>query len=370
MSAFPAGSSRLLPIDVLKALAAQLIVWHHALLYGPLATAAEAATPQLAAWLQRYGRFAVQAFLVAGGFLALRGLLSKPVPLSQLLLRRHARIALPFAAAVLLTLGAHSLTADLLPELLPQAVEAGNLLAHLLLLHGVLGQESLTVGAWYVAIDFQLYALLALLVLLARRGLPLTVLLSALVLASAWGFNRFSSGDSWAPYFFAAYGLGALAALPGGRHRTGLLLVATAVALALLVDFRGRLLLALILALGLNGLAKYRLPQPLAAASAWFSDRSYALFLSHFAVLLLGNALFRLAGGEVDDGQAAWLMLVGCWLTAQAAAHVFLLRIERPLARWDPLAALHQLRQQPLRLWPLLPLAGAGFGLELLAELR
>jgi peptidoglycan/LPS O-acetylase OafA/YrhL len=346
MSAFPAGSSRLLPIDLLKALAAQLIVWHHALLYGPLATAAEAAQPQLAAWLQRYGRFAVQAFLVAGGFLALRGLLRKPAPLWHLLLRRHARIALPFAAAVLLTLGAHALTADLLPELLPQAVGAGNLLAHLLLLHGVLSQESLTVGAWYVAIDFQLYALLALLVLLARRGLPLTVLLSAAVLASAWGFNRFSDGDSWAPYFFAAYGLGALAALPGGRHRAGLLLVAAAVALALLLDFRGRLLLALLLALGLNRFVQHRLPQPLAAASAWFSDRSYALFLSHFAVLLLGNALFRLGGGGIDDGLAAWLMLIICWLAAQGIADLFLRWIERPLARWDPAAVLLRVRAQ------------------------
>lgn len=366
MSAFPAGSSRLLPIDLLKALAAQLIVWHHALLYGPLAAAAEAAQPQLAAWLQRYGRFAVQAFLVAGGFLALRGLLRKPAPLAHLLLRRHVRIALPFVAAVLLTLLAHALTADLLPELLPSAIEAENLLAHLLLLHGVFGLESLTLGAWYVAIDFQLYALLALLVLLARRGLPLTLLLTTGVLASAWGFNRFSGGDAWAPYFFAAYGLGALAALPGSRHRGGLLLVAAAVALALLLDFRGRLLLALILALGLNRLAEHRLPQPLAAASAWFSDRSYALFLSHFAVLLLGNALFRWGGGDLDDGLLAWLMLLGCWLAAQGVAHAFLRWVEQPLARCDPLAAL----RQPQGLWPLLPLAAAGLGLELLAPLH
>lgn len=357
------ASARAWTIDALKSVAALFIVWHHSLLYGPLAQAAEHQAPALAGWLQHYGRFAVQVFLVAGGFLALRGLLRSAESAPALLLRRHQRLALPFVAALLLTLLAHALTADSLPDLLPQDLEPSNLLAHGLLLHGVLGQESLTVGAWYVAIDFQLYALLLGLVLLARRGWPLTLLLAAGVLASAWGFNRFSGGDNWAPYFFAAYGLGALAALPGPRHRHGLWMLSLLCALALLLDFRGRLLLALLSALALNRFAESGPPpglQRLQAVLAWLSARSYALFLLHFAVLLLGNCAFLLMGGP------PWLWVMACSLAAVAAAHVFHQKVERSLAGWDPVAALQRLRGQPQRAWPLLPVVASGWGLELM----
>jgi len=358
-----AAALRCGPVDGLKLIAAQLIVWHHALLYGPLAAAAEAQAPALAGWLQRYGRFAVQAFLVAGGFLALRGLLRSRAPASELLLRRHLRLALPFVAALLLTLLAHALTARQLPELLPEDAGGLNLLAHAMLLQGVLGMESLITGAWYVAIDFQLYALLLAALLLARRGLPLTLLLTVAVLASAWLFNRYPAGDDWAPYFFAAYGLGALAALPGARHRSGLWLVAAGVAASLLLEFRGRLLLALLLALALQALADRPLPARLRDAASGLADRSFALFLTHFAVLLLGNAAFQWLGGP------PWVWLLGCWLVAQGAADAFHRWVERPLARWDALATLGAWRRQPVRAWRLLPLTGALWALELAADL-
>ena len=116
------GAARLLPLDLLKGLAALLIVAHHALLYGPLADAAAAEAPALAGWLQQYGRYAVQIFLVAGGFLALRGLLRSRSPVAALLLRRHARLALPLLAALALTLLAHALTAEALPDQLPASI--------------------------------------------------------------------------------------------------------------------------------------------------------------------------------------------------------------------------------------------------------
>jgi peptidoglycan/LPS O-acetylase OafA/YrhL len=341
-------------VDGLKAVAALLIVLHHAVLHGPLALQAEAAAPALAAWLQQYGRYAVQVFLVVGGYLALAGLLRSRAPLGEQLLRRHLRLSLPFTAALLLTLGAHVLTADWLPAELPQDREglAGTLLAHALLLHGVLGLESLSLGAWYLAIDWQLYALLAGFVALARRGWPLSLLLAAAVLAAAWGFNRWSEGEAWAPYFFAAYGLGALAALPGPRHRAGLLALAVPVALALAVDFRGRLLLALAVALALGPLRDRppALPARLQALLQALGERSFALFLVHYAVLLLVNAAALAAGW-----QGGWWGVGLILLLSLAAAHAFHGQVEQRLARWAP---------RPRALLLGLPLAGGLLGLE------
>ena len=58
---------RSLLIDGLKALAAQTIVIHHLVSYGPLAAAAGQAAPDLTAWFATYGRWAVQVFLVVAG---------------------------------------------------------------------------------------------------------------------------------------------------------------------------------------------------------------------------------------------------------------------------------------------------------------
>ena len=80
---------------------------------------------------------------------------------------------------------------------------AGQLLAHALLLQDVLGYESLSAGLWYVAIDLQLFVLLAVLwraggqldaalrKRLARRAVHSPMLLvSLMALASLLYFNR------------------------------------------------------------------------------------------------------------------------------------------------------------------------------------
>ena len=210
--------ARLSHVDALKAVAAQFIVLHHLVSYGPLAEAAQAHFEAVATWLQHHGRMAVQVFLVVGGFLAARmlsrhgGLLVGSLP--ALLAQRHRRLAWPFMAAVLLTLAISALVAPLLPEL-ATPFTAAQLLGHALLLHGLLGQESLTVGAWYVAIDFLLFATLAALLWLTRRlpgsrlprlAGPLAV--AALTLASLFVFNRDSQWDHLPLYFFGAYGPG------------------------------------------------------------------------------------------------------------------------------------------------------------------
>lgn len=354
-------SRRLPHIDALKALAAQVIVLHHLVSYGPIARAAHEALPWLASAMHQYGRMAVQVFLVVGGYLSARGLsprgkaLQAGVP--ELLWRRYLRLVLPFLAALALTLGACSLIASSWPAMVPADITAGQLFAHALLLHDVLGYEALTVGAWYVAIDLQLFALLVGLLWIARRGwrhpsrlVVGPVLVAGLVLASAFLFNRQPGLDAFAPYFFVSYGLGALVHWLGlwQHRRAGLALLTVALAAALALDWRDRLALALVTGLWLSwAQARHAAGRPLvpdawAARLASASTPSYALFLLHFPVLLLTNALMaQLPGASPAVGL---MLLAGTWLLANCLAVPFHRWVEAPAARLDPLAWLPRLR--------------------------
>jgi peptidoglycan/LPS O-acetylase OafA/YrhL len=360
-------NSRLLHVDALKAFAAQLIVLHHLSAYGPVADAVHGLAPQLMAWLYQYGRMAVQVFLVVGGFLSARALSARGQMLeggvAGLLWRRYLRLALPFMAAVLLTLACSGLVARWLPELVPQSVSATQLIAHGLLLHGVLRQESLTVGAWYVAMDFQLFALLLGLLWLARSAritrLPRAVrrfvgpaLVLMLALASLFVFNRIAALDAWAPYFFAAYGLGALVHWLGlsPHRRWSLALLSAVVVVALLFDFRERIALALLTALLLAALQRrHQFGQPLlrggrkAAAVAHLGTQTYSLFLVHFSICLLVNALF--ADYELSSGWAGLAALLVAWGLSNLAAMPFYRWVEAPAGR----VRLGWLLPRPLR---------------------
>ncbi|NCT84362.1 MAG: acyltransferase [Comamonadaceae bacterium] len=352
------SSSRRLPhVDALKALAAQVIVLHHLVSYGPIARAAHEALPWLAEALHQYGRMAVQLFLVVGGYLSARALSPRGKALQAgvpgLLWRRYLRLTLPFLAALALTLAACGLVASSWPELVPTDIGAGQLLAHALLLHDVLGYEALTVGAWYVAIDLQLFALLVGLLWLARRGwrhpgrlVVGPLLVAGVALAAAFVFNRDPALDAFAPYFFASYGLGALVHWLGlWRHRrAGLALLALAMGAALLLDWRDRLALALATALWLawaqqrHAEGRPLLPAHWAGALAGGARPSYALFLLHFPVLLLGNALLaNIPGATPALGLA---LLLASWLVANGLARPFHRWVEAPAARLDPLTWL------------------------------
>ncbi len=333
-------------IDALKLIGSQLIVLHHFAAYGPLADAMSQAAPQLSAWLYDYARMAVQVFLVLGGYLAARNL----APEGQIrvgspwrtLWRRYQRLVLPFVAALLLAVAAAMLARHWLSDdFIPAAPTLGQTLSHALLLHGVLGQESLSAGVWYVAIDFQLFALMTLLLWLGRRRLWAVLLVLGLMLASLFFFNRDADWDNWALYFFGAYGMGALAYWIGSSRHPGKLigLLALAGLLALVLDFRGRIALALVVAL-LLALLQWRdhtsrlqavMPAPLSRAVGLLGQSSYALFLVHFPVLMLGNALFaRLQpGGSV----AAMGVLLASWGLSLGLALLFERWVEAPLSR-------------------------------------
>lgn len=338
--------ARQMHLDALKALGAQLIVLHHFCAYGPLADALHRLAPALAGWFYDYARMAVQIFLVLGGYLAVQVL--KPAmyrdaaTLGRTLLRRYLRLALPFVAALVLAVAAAALArAWLAADFIPAAPQWGQALAHALLLHGLVDAEALSAGVWYVAIDLQLYALLALLLWLGQRGArpgPALALVAALMLASLLYFNRDADWDRWGLYFFGSYALGALAwrAARAQQPARWLALLAAAGGLALALDWRTRLALALGVAL-LLGLLQWRrhagrsVPAALAHPLHALGRSSYALFLVHFPVLMLGNALYARLG--LHGGPATAAFLLGCWLAAMALALLFERRVETPLAR-------------------------------------
>jgi peptidoglycan/LPS O-acetylase OafA/YrhL len=195
-------------INLLKAGSAQLIVLHHLAFYGPMADHARPLMPALIDWLYDYARIAVQVFLVISGFLAAKSLSPQGLPSIahplQTIWRRYVKLAPPFVVAMLLAIIASAWAgAWMTDDSISGPPTLRQLGAHILLLHSVLGYESLSAGAWYVAIDFQLYALMTLLLWVAGHvagkrtwAWIVPVLVAAGVSGSLFYFNRDADWDA------------------------------------------------------------------------------------------------------------------------------------------------------------------------------
>lgn len=352
-------------IDWGKAIASQLIVWHHLAHYGPLAPRVAAVWPDLMGWLDGRALYAVQAFLVMGGYLAARSLWPRPgaprvaaADWPARVARRWRRLMPTYLAALLLAVLCAALARQWMDDPdTPAAPTAGQLLAHLLLLQDLLEQPALSAGLWYVAIDLQLYALLAALALLAGRAPARWRRASALALvvgggaASVLVFNRQPGGDELAPYFFGSYALGVLAAwgraagTAAGRRAAGALLLGLAGA-GLALAWRDRLALAALCAMLLlwqPGRTRLALAgQPwLRSVVAQLAAISYAVFLLHYPISLLVTALLidALPAGPVPAAALlvlTWLLsLATGWALTQALqAPGLWQRLRRLTARW------------------------------------
>lgn len=332
--------SRLPFIDALKALAAQLIVLHHLAFYGPMSDHAQALAPDLISWLSQDARYAVQVFLVLGGFLAVHslapaGCLRATEPLG-LLWKRYCKLVGPYLVALLVALLIAAIgRALMVHDSLPGRPSLSQVLAHVFLLQSILGHEGLSAGVWYIAIDFQLFALLLGLLWLARQAAASAAgeaaiaagLVGTLAVASLYHFNLDADWDSWGVYFFGSYALGVVSYWasngPPQRAAWWLLPVLAVVALTLLLEYRPRIAVALVVALALalarcSGVLERWPKSPLIG---YLGRTSYSLFLVHFPVCLLVNALFsRFA----QDGP--WLNLAGlivAWLASMVAAALF-----------------------------------------------
>ncbi|MCU0968125.1 MAG: acyltransferase [Rubrivivax sp.] len=346
----PRGSAspRSAGIDALKAIACQLIVLHHLAFYGPMADHASVLWPALFEFLARDARIAVQVFLVVGGALAARALapggrLRVDVRPARWLFDRYLRLTVPLAFAVGLAVVAAAIAREVMDHpSVPGPASVTQLLAHLLLLQDVLGVEALSAGVWYVSIDFQLHALLLALLWMSARidarrpHLPpfAPVCVGLGIALSLWVVNRAPGWDIAAPYFFGAYGMGALVAwwAPEGRavSRRGLTALAAVVAIAWWLEPRIRLAVAAATALCLLVIAS-RPGRPATAPRVvgWLARISYAVFLAHFPVGLLVNAIFERHVPHDPGLQAAGVLVA--WAVAIAAGDALHRFVERPL---------------------------------------
>ena len=333
-------------IDVLKVFAAQLIVWHHLSAYGPIAGAIETQWPMLIDRVYHDARLAVQVFLVIAGYLAAQALANRPIThLGSSLFKRYVRLAPPFIAALLWVMATVALARPFVhADWLPEAPHLLQFVAHALFLNQLLDMPALSSGVWYVAIDFQLYALMALMAFGIRRvtfwrrsfapkALSLGVLL--LCTLSLYWFNLDDAWDNWAIYFFGAYGLGALAAW-SKRSRFDAAVFALAMGLAvvsLVIAFRTRLCLAMltatVLALKL---------QTQTQRGQWrgyihrLANGSYAQFLTHFGVIVLFNTLWTIE--HFAHPVLALCFALLAWLCSIAIGLLFHERVETTLQQW------------------------------------
>ena len=333
------SNNRMPLIDALKAVAAMLVLLNHFSSYGPLAATVREAFPGVFGWLFDYGRMAVQIFLVIAGFLAARALSAQGQALERsplpLIWKRYLRLSIPYLAAIGLAIVAAAIAGLWMDdEAVPAQASLKQWLAHALLVQGILGIDSLSAGVWYIAIDFQLFALMAMLLWAGRVRLLAPALVIAVSLASLFWFNRDTSWDNWAIYFFGSYGLGAAAWWASDRKQMSswLGVIATITIAALVVDFRLRIVLALAVALTLGFGRRTGLLErwPNFKPLVFLGQISYSVFLVHFPVLLIANGLYVRLGFSSVNSAIFGLILA---LTASiAAATLFYRWIESPAA--------------------------------------
>ena len=225
--------------------------------------------------------------------------------------------------------------------------DLGQLLAHVLLLHDLLDQDALSAGVWYVAIDFQLFAL-TVLMLAGVRALPMrqlrhhaAALSQGLVLlmagASLWLFNRMAGLDMWALYFFGAYGLGMLAywATRAPQAQGWMAMMALLAGVALAVDFRARIAVAAVTALCLVVAMRSDRVRSFTGVSplVQLGQMSYSVFLVHFAVCLLVNAVVSHLWPTSPVLNAFGMLLA--FALSLAAGRLLYLRVERHVPSWS-----------------------------------
>ncbi len=356
-------------LDLIKAIGCVLIVWHHLAVYSPMFDRVMWLAPDPFAALYNHGQLAVQAFLVVAGFLSAAQLL-RFVPVSahslpahfsvpHLLAKRYLRLAIPLMAALAFTVCVTALVRPWYPhDSLSDAPRVWTLVVHALMLQDLLGVPALSAGIWYVAIDFQLFAIAVGGVWLAGqiqrwqprvnlRGLTVLLWLILSALSLDW-WNRQDNLDVQGLYFFGSYGLGMLAYRVRLSRITakGWSIIFVLGLFALWLEPRMRTGLAWGMALMLAALPPSASPDAASTAVAsvgarWqraissLAEKSYSVFLVHFAVSLLVSAAWYQA-----DWQDPWANLAGMCLSfalSLSAGSVLYRAVERRPATWGHL---------------------------------
>jgi peptidoglycan/LPS O-acetylase OafA/YrhL len=238
-------------------------------------------------------------------------------------------------------------------EFVGESETMGQFLAHLFFLQGILGLDSISAGVWYVAIDWQLYAILAIMLSLFPGFRSFQWILAMLCISSLLFFNRSGVYENYFIYFIGAYGLGVLAQLcknypdplVNGVARTLFIGIGLIIFIASFYEFWTRNMLAYTTAIALifwgdwaykdHGNEQRRGHQSrthkVVNAMLWGSRRSYCAFLIHFSFVLLANTLYIAWGmNKPHDGLMAIALMVVAVLASWLAANFLYRWVEVP----------------------------------------
>ena len=348
-------------IDVLKLLGAQCILLHHISIYGPIAQEIGIFYPIFMDEFSGLTRLAVPIFLVTSGYLVAKSISQmREVHFGDLLLKRYARLAPFYLLSLCMCVIAGVLLHDYLwGTWVPEVPTWGGFIAHALFLQGLLDVPSISSGVWYVAIDFQLFALTIFMAYFfsSREKIrvdnaKLKLSLALLALLSFWIFNRFESLDNWAIYFMGSYVLGMLAnwAHEAVINRRLFFLVWFLGLLSVFYEPRIRIAFALCLSMGLFLWAQDKgefLSQRIKSVLSMLGDSAYAVFLNHFVLILVWSSVWNYF--EMEGLKCAVAMVLFYWATCVAWGLYLHLKIESFIStlQWTPLVNLFQrLRSQ------------------------
>lgn len=310
--------------------------------------------PGLMTWLFEYGRYAVQIFLVMGGYLAAQSLtrtsnLKNPQVVLKTIFNRYLRLFAPYVVALLITIACAWMARFWVQdEFVGESETMGQFLAHLFFLQGILGLDSISAGVWYVAIDWQLYAILAIMLSMFPGYRSLMWILAMMCISSLLFFNRDGMYENYFIYFIGAYGLGVSAQLfknypdplVNRIARFFFIAIGFIIVISSFHQLWIRNILAYVVAISLifwgdwaykdHGNEQRRGHQSrthkTVNAILWGSRRSYCAFLIHFSFVLLANTLYIAWGmNHQHDGLMA-IALILIAITASWIAATFLYR--------------------------------------------
>ena len=310
-------------------------------------------------FLFEYGRYAVQIFLVMAGYLATQSLTRfanakfSSQNLLRVIINRYLRLFAPYIAALIFTiLCAWTARFWVNDEFVGQTETLGQFIAHLFFLQGILGLDSISAGAWYVAIDWQLYSVLAVLLISFSSYQAFIWLISIAAVSSLLYFNRSDQYEAYFIYFIGSYGLGVLAYLAKNfadkrvqsLAKFALIAIGVVIALSTLQQVWLRNFLAWFVALLLFvwgnatypsvGSAVHGVKASALRAIAWASPRSYCAFLIHFAFILLANTLYIASGLHTHESGLIAISLMLLVLVCSGIAANYLYRwVEIPSAK-------------------------------------
>jgi peptidoglycan/LPS O-acetylase OafA/YrhL len=353
------SKNHFLLVDFFKTFAALIIILHHFSSYGQIAEDARLLLPGLMTCLFEYGRYAVQIFLVMGGYLATQSLTrTSNLKNSQIVLKtifnRYLRLFAPYVVALILTMICAWLARFWVQdEFVGESETIGQFLAHLFFLQGILGLDSISAGVWYVAIDWQLYAILAIMLSIFPGYRSLMWILAMLCISSLLFFNRSGVYENYFIYFIGAYGLGVLAQLcknyPDPLVNRIAQLFFVAIGLIILISSFHQLWIRNILAYGVaialilwgDWAYKDHGKEPrrghesrthkMVNAILWGSRRSYCAFLIHFSFVLLANTLYIAWGmSQRHEGVLAIALMLVAMVASWAAANFLYRWVEVP----------------------------------------